>query len=83
VEIASPVAVPDPDPLPLPLPAPLLDDVPGLLVALLDVVVAALAAVAVWTAGVLGWNARTPAVPAIVAAMTMGDRRTWCLRLRR
>src|SRR4051812_39216691 len=52
-------------------------------VPLLDAVVEPLAdgvgvadvAAAVWTAGACGWNARTLAVPATVAAMTMGDRR--------
>ena len=34
--------------------------------------VAAVDAVAVWTAGACGWKARTPAVPATVAARTMG-----------
>src|SRR5919202_4197400 len=33
------------------------------------------AAVAVWTAGACGWKASTPAVPATVAARTMGERR--------
>jgi hypothetical protein len=32
-------------------------------------------AVALRTAGVWGWKARMPAVPATVAARTMGDRR--------
>jgi hypothetical protein len=52
---------------------PLPDDVVG--VAVGD-------AVAVWTAGVFAWKARMPAVPAAVAARTMGDRRIRGLRLR-
>jgi hypothetical protein len=32
-------------------------------------------AVAVWTAGVWAWKASTPAVPAAVAARTIGDLR--------
>jgi hypothetical protein len=52
------------------LPAP--DDVPEPLDVVFDVVDEA---VARWTAGVWGWKAKTPAVPAIVAARTMGDRR--------
>src|SRR4051812_25978544 len=32
-------------------------------------------AVARFTAGACGWKARTPAVPAMVAARTMGERR--------
>src|SRR4051812_13131244 len=64
VSMASPVAVP------LPLPP----ELPELLEAAAGVEVGA-AAVALWTAGVWAWNARTPAVPATVAARTMGDRR--------
>jgi hypothetical protein len=52
------------------------DDAGGLLVVV--VVVAA-----VWTVGVCGWNASTPAVPATVAVRTMGDWRIGLLGLRR
>src|SRR4051794_28852297 len=73
VSTASPVAVPEePEGLPLP------DEPLGVAVAAAVVVRVedAVDAVAVWVAA-CGWNARTPAVPAIVAAMTMGDR---CMR---
>jgi hypothetical protein len=60
VSIAAPVA------LPAALAPELLDEV---------VVAADEEAVAGWTAGVCAWNASTPAVPAIVAVMTMGERR--------
>jgi hypothetical protein len=42
----------------------------------------AVEAVAGRTAGVCAWNARTPAVPAAVAARTMGDRRIGGSRVR-
>ena len=71
VATASPVAVPETRRREEPV-----EDEP---VALDGVAVAAVAgvdaAVAVGTAGVCGWKARTPAVPATVAARTMGDRR--------
>jgi hypothetical protein len=69
VEIESPVAVPD---------ALELDDAVVLVVAPAGAdpdVVAAVAAVAVGTVDACGWKASTPAVPATVAARTMGDRR--------
>jgi hypothetical protein len=86
VSIASPVAVPDePEPAPLPL-LPLDDDERERVVALDDAdedVVVAADAVALTAAGARWWKARTPAVPAIVAARTMGDRRMLWLRVRR
>src|SRR4051794_23588497 len=85
VSTASPVAVPEtpvdvadePEPEPEPLPAlPLLDDVADVVAALAELVVAGVvAAVAVGAPGAWAWKASTPAVPAIVAPMTMGDRR--------
>src|SRR3954453_12733075 len=69
VSMAAPVAVPE-EPVPLPL-------LPDEALELLDVdfaVVPVPEAVAAWTAGVCGWKARTPAVPATVAARTMGAR---------
>jgi hypothetical protein len=57
---------------------------PGVAVAVVVGVAVAVAAdvdaVAVWTVGACGWKARTPAVPATVAARTMGDRRMVLLR---
>src|SRR3954452_18314855 len=62
VSTASPVAVPD-----------ALEEEEGLLDVVVDVDVDVVDAVAGWVAA-CGWKARTPAVPAMVAAMTMGDR---------
>src|SRR3954451_8834086 len=79
VSIASPVAVPetaldeepdDPE-LPLPLPGAALD----VLLAGAAAVAAVVGAVAVGAADACGWKASTPAVPATVAARTMGERR--------
>src|SRR3954451_7176555 len=74
--MASPVAVPDA----LPLPDDELDELAVAVAVAAGVVVVA---VAVWTAGVWAWKARTPAVPATVAAMTMGDRFMGCFGVRR
>src|SRR3954469_6293687 len=68
VSIALPVAVP----LPVPLLLEPLEVAVGV-----DV---GAEAVAVWTAGAWAWKARMPAVPATVAARTMGDRRMGWLR---
>src|SRR5215213_7415644 len=70
VSTASPVAVPD-----APEALPLADEPLGVAVAVAVAVrvVDAVDAVAVWVEA-WGWKARTPAVPAMVAAMTMGDR---------
>src|SRR3954454_13732858 len=68
VSTASPVAVPEaPEGLPLP------DEPLRVAVAVAARVADAVDGVAVRVAA-CGWKARTPAVPAMVAAMTMGDR---------
>src|SRR5215210_6251053 len=73
VSMASPVAAPLPPALPLLDP---LDVAAG--------VEAGVEAVPLWAAGVWAWKPRMPAVPATVAARTMGDRRMgWLRRFRR
>jgi hypothetical protein len=69
-----------PVPVPVPVPPVVPDEVPALCAALLAAAV--VDAVAVGTAGVRGWKARTAAVPAIVAETTMGARRIGVLPLR-
>jgi hypothetical protein len=66
VDTALPVAVPSPLLLPV--------DVVELFAAVVTVV-GVVVADAVWTVADWGWKARTPAVPAMVAPRTMGDRR--------
>jgi hypothetical protein len=59
---------------------PLPDVVLELVIVLLDVDLEVVDAVAVCTAGVCGWNAKTPAVPATVVAITIGYLRIKVLR---